>query len=101
MEKTAILNIRVNPALKQDAESVLRRLGISMSTAVDMFLNQIVLMGGIPFAVTLSNAPESIDATRMSDDQIHAKIQRGYESYKAGRTQNAAGAFKKFRESHS
>ena len=100
MEKTATLNLRVNPTLKQDAESVLGRLGIPMSTAVDMFLNQIVLVGGIPFAVTLPNAPESIDAARMSDEQIHTKIQRGYESYKAGRTQNAAEAFKKFRESH-
>ena len=101
MEKTATLNLRVNPGLKQDAESVLGRLGIPMSTAVDMFLNQIVLVGGIPFAVTLPNAPESIDMTKMSENQIHAKIQRGYESYKAGRTQNAAEAFNRFRESHS
>ena len=101
MEKTATLNLRVNPGLKQDAESVLGRLGIPMSTAVDMFLNQIVLVGGIPFAVTLPNAPESIDMTKMSENQIHAKIQRGYESYKAGRTQNVAEAFNRFRESHS
>ncbi len=99
MEKTATLNLRVNPALKQDAESVLGRLGIPMSVAVDMFLNQIVLVGGIPFAVTLPNAPESIDLTKMSEEQLHAKIQKGYESYKAGRTQNAAAAFEKFRES--
>ena len=101
MEKSATLNLRVNPALKQDAESILSRLGIPMSTAVDMFLNQIVLVGGIPFAVTLPNAPEGIDATKMDEDQIHAKIRRGYESYKAGRTQNAAEAFNKFRESHN
>ncbi len=101
MEKSATLNLRVNPALKQDAESVLGRLGIPMSTAVDMFLNQIVLVGGIPFSVTLPNAPESIDASKMSEEQIHAKIQRGYESYKAGRTQNAAQAFERFRESHN
>lgn len=100
MEKSATLNLRVNPVLKQDAESVLGRLGIPMSTAVDMFLNQIVLVGGIPFSVTLPNAPESIDITRMTDEQIHAKIQKGYESYKAGRTQNAAAAFVKFRENH-
>lgn len=100
MEKTATLNLRVNPTLKQDAESVLGRLGIPMSTAVDMFLNQIVLVGGIPFAVTLPGAPERIDATKMKDEQIHAKIQKGYESYKAGSTQNAAEAFNKFRESH-
>ena len=101
MEKSATLNLRVNPVLKQDAESVLGRLGIPMSTAVDMFLNQIVLVGGIPFSVTLPNAPEVIDATKMSEEQIHSKIQRGYESYKAGRTQNAAQAFERFRESHS
>ena len=61
MEKTATLNLRVNPTLKQDAENILGRLGIPMSTAVDMFLNQIVLKGGIPFAVTLPKAPEAID----------------------------------------
>ncbi len=101
MEKTATLNLRVNPTLKQNAESVLGRLGIPMSTAVDMFLNQIVLVGGIPFAVTLPNAPESIDMTKMSEDQIHTKIEKGYESYKAGRTWNAAEAFDRFRETHS
>ena len=101
MEKSATLNLRVNPALKQDAESILGRLGIPMSTAVDMFLNQIVLVGGIPFPVTLPNVPEDIDTTGMTDEQIHARIQRGYESYKDGRTQNAAAAFEKFRESHS
>ncbi len=100
MEKTSTLNLRVNPTLKQNAESVLGRLGIPMSTAVDMFLNQIVLVGGIPFSVTLPKAPESIDAAAMSEEQIHAKIQKGYESYKAGRTQNAATAFERFRESH-
>ena len=101
MEKTGTLNLRVNPALKQDAEAVLGRLGIPMSTAVDMFLNQIVLVGGIPFSVTLPNAPESIDTTGMTDEQVHAKIQKGYEAYKAGRTRNAAAAFQEFRESHS
>ena len=41
MEKTATLNLRVNPAVKQRAEAVLTRLGIPMSTAIDMYLNQI------------------------------------------------------------
>ena len=47
MEKSATLNLRVNPTLKSDAETILSRLGIPMSTAVDMFLNQVVLVGGI------------------------------------------------------
>lgn len=100
MEKTVTLNLRVNPSLKKDAESVLDRLGIPMATAVDMFLNQIVLVGGIPFALTLPGGPEGIDVTKMQEEQFHAKIQEGYESYKAGRTQSAAEAFSKFRENH-
>ena len=101
MDKSATLNLRVNPTLKKNAESVLGRLGVPMSTAVDMFLNQIVLTGGIPFAITLPSAPESIDTTGMSSEEIYDKIQRGYESYKEGRTQSAAKAFDKFRESHN
>ena len=67
MEKSATLNLRINPTLKSEAETVLSRLGIPMSTAVDMFLNQVVLVGGIPFSVTLPKAPADIDA--LSDDR--------------------------------
>lgn len=101
MDKTATLNLRINPTLKQNAESVLEKLGIPMSTAVDMFLNQVVLVGGIPFSVTIPNAPECIDGTRMTREELQAKIQRGYDDYKAGNVQNAADAFAKFQESHN
>ena len=92
---------RANPTLKSDAETILTRLGIPMSTAVDMFLNQVVLVGGIPFSVTVPKPPVDIDASQMTEAQLHAKLQRGYDDYMAGRTQNATDAFAKFRESHS
>ena len=63
-----------------------------MSTAVDMFLNQVVLVGGIPFSVTLPKAPADIDASQMTDAALHAKLQKGYDDYRAGRTENAAEA---------
>lgn len=100
MEKSATLNLRINPTLKRDAETVLSRLGIPMSIAVDMFLNQVVLSGGIPFAVTLPKAPTSVDASQMSETEIHAKILKGYDLYKEGRTQDAAAAFDRFRENN-
>ena len=62
MEKTATLNLRVNPMVKERAEAVLSKLGVPMSTAIDMYLNQISLTGGIPFAITLPKAPETINA---------------------------------------
>ena len=100
MEKTATLNLRVNPVVKGRAEEVLSSLGIPMSTAIDMYLNQIALTGGIPFSVTLPKVPNSINMDFMTSDEIHAKLQRGYDDIEAGKVQNAANAFAKFKEHH-
>ncbi len=97
MEKTATLNLRVNPALKEQAENILQRLGIPMSTAVDMFLNQITLVGGIPFPVTLPKAPASVNAELMTDDELRAKLRKGLEEAETGRVQDAGAAFDAFR----
>ena len=40
MEKTMTLNLRVNPTVKQQAEDVLKQLGIPMATAIDMYLRR-------------------------------------------------------------
>ena len=100
MEKTATLNLRVNPIVKERAEEVLSKLGVPMSTAIDMYLNQISLTGGIPFAVTLPKAPDAINADSMTAEQLHAKLQKGYDDMEAGKVQDAATAFAKFRETH-
>ena len=100
MEKTATLNLRINPTVKQRAEDVLTRLGIPMSTAIDMYLNQISLTGGIPFAVTLPKVPSSLNADLMTKEEIHTKLQEGYDDIHAGRVQDAVSVFAKFRESH-
>lgn len=100
MEKTATLNLRVNPVVKQRAEDVLARLGIPMSTAIDIYLNQISLTGGIPFAVALPNAPSVLNADLMAVEEIHAKLQEGYNDLKSGKVQDASSAFEKFREKH-
>ena len=48
----------VDAQVKQDAEAVLDKLGIPLHTAIDMYLSQISLMGGIPFSVTLPKTRE-------------------------------------------
>lgn len=98
MEKTATLNLRVNPVVKQRAEEVLSRLGIPMSTAIDIYLNQISLKGGIPFAITLPQAPASVNADLMSADEIHSKLFDGYKDAVSGHTQDASTAFSEFRK---
>lgn len=45
----ANLNIRVEDALKKQAEAVFSELGISLSAATTIFLKQVVRCNGIPF----------------------------------------------------
>ena len=99
MEKSATLNLRVNPAVKERAETVLSALGIPMSTAIDIYLNQIYLTGGIPFAVTLPKAPDTVNADLMTEQQIEEKLMRGIDEARAGKTHDAAKAFDEFRKS--
>ena len=62
MAKTAILRTRVDSEKVTAAERVLSKLGISVGDAVNLFLAQICIQKGIPFALTtrphldLSNA---------------------------------------------
>ncbi|WP_020559461.1 type II toxin-antitoxin system RelB/DinJ family antitoxin [Thiofilum flexile] len=53
--KTAIINARVVPELKQDVEDILSRLGITTTQAIVMYFEQIKLNNGIPFALRLPN----------------------------------------------
>ena len=75
-------------------------LDISLSTDIDMYLNEIALTGEIPFAVTLSKVPQSVNADMMTNEEIYVKPQEGYDDVKVGRVQDIAVAFARFRESH-
>ena len=101
MEKTTTMNLRVNPAVKQQAEDVLKQLGVPMATAVDMFLRQIAMTGSIPFAVALPKAPDSVNADKMTARQLRSAIQAGLEDAEAGSVQDASAAFSQFRKQHA
>ena len=100
MEKSMTLNLRVNPVVKQQAEDVLKQLGIPMATAIDMYLRQIKLTGGIPFSVSLPKAPAAVNADIMSTDQLRMELMAGYDDLQAGNVQDAGEAFARFRDAH-
>lgn len=100
MAKTATLNLRVNPEVKKNAENILEQLGIPMSTAIEMFLKQISLVGGIPFPVVVPQAPSTVNVDMMSVEQIRQKLEKGYEDMEKGNIHDAASAFEAFMEKH-
>ena len=60
---TTPTQIRIDEATKKQAVEILEGLGINLSDAVNMFLKQVVLRGGIPFDVRYPEyKPEVIEA---------------------------------------
>ena len=49
MAKTASLNIRIDPETKTGAEQLFGAFGITVTDAVNMFLRQSLMVGGLPF----------------------------------------------------
>jgi len=86
MAKTETLHIRVNEQVKANAEETLDMLGISISEAVNMFLCQVNLTGGLPFAVKLP-APERIIVRSKSD--LESKLDEAEDDLRAGRVSSA------------
>ena len=97
MEKTATINLRVNPEVKSSAEKILYQLGVPMSTAIDMFLKQVTLTGGIPFAITLPKAPDSLNTDLMSTSQIRDKLNEGLSDIDSGKLRPAREVFAQFK----
>jgi len=54
--ETTNINIRMDKALKVQAESVLSELGMNMTTAFNIFLRQTVRQGKIPFEISLNRS---------------------------------------------
>lgn len=55
MAKTAMIRARITPALKTESEKILKRLGLSTTEAITLFLTQIRLQKGLPFKVEIPN----------------------------------------------
>lgn len=63
---TAVLQVRVDNELKQRVDRRLKRMGLNMSTAVNMLMHQIDIQGRIPFEIidktdSLQQAIENIE----------------------------------------
>lgn len=80
MEKTENVFIRVEPQIKEQAEAILKELGISMSNAVGMFLRQLVLNKGLPFEVKLpANRPLAFGS--LSEQEFNTIMEEGMQEY--------------------
>ncbi len=75
---TVNLNVRIDEEVKRKSESICQELGMTLSTAVNVFLRQMVRTGGIPFDVRLTSNAETLSA--MEDARQHRNLSGPYRS---------------------
>ena len=99
MAKSANLYARIEPELKEQAESILAALGIPASNAITMFYKQIILQRGMPFEVKLP-AARPLDVSTLTDEQLNAELEKGFADIAAGRTRPAKQVFEDIRRDY-
>ena len=93
--KTANVTARIQPEIKEQAEAVLEKIGLPVSVLIDTLYRQIILTGGVPYALTV---PKIKTLDDMTAEQFDAMMQRGYEEAKAGKGYPIDEAFEKINE---
>lgn len=97
--KSANLYARIEPDVKEKAESVLSALGIPASNAINMFYKQIILQRGLPFDVKIPSS-RFIDMSALSKAELDAELEKGYADIEAGRTRDASAVFADIRKDY-
>jgi addiction module antitoxin, relB/dinJ family len=98
--KSANLYARIEPELKEEAESILAALGIPASNAITMFYRQIILQRGMPFEVKLP-APKIPMLHDMTEEDLNRELEKGYADMVAGHARDASEAFDNIRQSRA
>ncbi len=75
--KTDTFRFRINPELKEKVEDVYQKSGLTLTQAINIFINQSINAGGLPFPVTESNG-EYMKAQAMK--KLLAELEAGKQS---------------------
>ncbi len=81
---TSAINVQVDKKDKEQATNILKDLGLNMSTAINMFIKQIIKEDGIPFEIRNPRpSKELLEALQEGEDILNGKIQaKRYHSVK-------------------
>lgn len=64
-KESSTLTVRTNKKLKNEVGNIFKNLGLTHSTAINIFYHQVLSQHGIPFAVKIPNK-ETIEALKNS-----------------------------------
>ena len=75
---TTNLSIRMNVETKKEAEAMFDSLGMSLTTAINIFIKQSLRTRGIPFQITM-DTPNAVTLAAMEEAHPNAKTYANVE----------------------
>lgn len=78
----ATIQVRTDGNLKKRAQETLKEIGLDLSSAINIYLRQVVLTGSIPFSLTLERKLTSKEERELAKDIKDALRGKGYGSTK-------------------
>ena len=69
---TAIVNVKVNPIVKREAQKVAEKMGLSLSALVNGFLKHLIKTKTVTFSTSEEPTPYLLRALRESKEDIKA-----------------------------
>lgn len=74
------INVRIDEKTKNQAEKIVNELGLNMSTAINIFLKQIIITNSIPFDLKLKPNAETLSAIEEGKRIAHDKNVKAYKN---------------------
>jgi len=82
---TTQVNVRIDETVKQQAEELLQDLGLSMSSAINLFARAVIREQGLPFELKYNNS----SFTEQEVKKIDEDLLKSEADISAGRTVDA------------
>lgn len=89
--RSANVNARIDPDIKMRGAAILKVLGVSESTFIDMAYRQLILHNGIPFPVTIPG--QVMTREEMTAEEFDAMLTKGIQQAKNGESLSVEEAF--------
>lgn len=89
--KSANVLARVEPEVKEMAESIMSKLGVPASVVINMLYKQIIMTKSIPFPLTLGIEPMARDS--MTAKEFDSMMEKGLAEAKEDKSRIAADVF--------
>ncbi len=94
--KSANVLARVEPEVKEHAESIMSQLGLPASVVINALYKQIIMTKSIPFSLSLPKEPTTLDS--MTNEEFNAIMEKGLSQAKNDISYPVADVFANLRQ---